>query len=717
MRKSFFLFIIIISGFLAKADEGSWLPLLVERLNYTDMQKLGLNLTAEEIYSINKSCIKDAIISINHGFGSGAIISDNGLAITSHRCIFNALQKYATSENDYYQDGFWAKSQQEELRCEGFSATFLVRIENVSDKVLSKLNETMTETERHAKIDEISKFIEDEAVQGTKYNAEVKSFKEGNEFYLFVYETYTDVRLVGIPSLNIGYYGGDKENWCWPKFAGDFSLIRIYSSPNGDPAPYNKNNVPLKPKYVLPVSLKGYQKGDFVMTLGYAYNNTNRYITASGIKLLTEQVNPAIVKVRNIKLGIIKSYMDQDKDIRVQYAAKYKESDNYLKYFQDQSEQLKRFNSIELCKKLESDFTNWLNSNADHQKKYGKALDIINNANDEIKKYNLSKYYYQEAILQGPEIFAFALRFDPLVDELNAKIINQSKIDSLLIPLRYYSKKFLKNYNSKLDKDVFAAMIKLYYSDIPKEQYPEVLQDIDTKYKGDISRFADAIYDSTIFTSNVKMNDFFLNPSFKIIKTDLVFKLIKSFEENIDKINGQTQSASLELEKGYRLLLAGLMEYKNTKFYSNTNSTMRLTYGKVNDYTDEKNQTYGFCTTMDQLLAKDNPQDNDFAIPSQYSAEFKKGNFGRYASKGKLNISFISDNDVCGGYSGSPVLNKNGQLIGVDCDLNHEATAGQYTFNPKLMRAVNTDIRYILYIVDKCAGANYLLKEMKIVEN
>jgi hypothetical protein len=554
-------------------------------------------------------------------------------------------------------------------------------------------------------------------VKGTKYEGEVKSFLQGNDFYLFVYKTYTDVRLVGIPSYQIGYYGGAEDNWRWPKYAGDFALIRIYSAPDGEPASYNIKNVPLKTKYALPVSLNGYQKGDFMMTLGYAYNNTNRYITSSGIKTIIEQVNPAIVNIRREKLSIMKSYMDADKDIKVKYAPKYKESDNYLKFYKDQSEQLKQFNTFETCKKLENDFTKWLSSNTENKAKYSDALDIINNAYVKLNKYNLGKYYYQEAILQGPEILAYALRFDPLLNQLKAGVRDKEKMDSLLAPYRYYTTKFFKNYSMKLDKDVFTAMLKIYYKDIPKEQYPSALLDIDNNYNGNIEKFADDVYNKTIFASKDKMFDFLANPSSKTLENDQAFQLIKSFEENNDKINNQTKETSLELEKGYRLLLSGLMIYKkDTNFYSNTNSTMRLTYGKVNDYLDDKNQSSGYCTTMDQLLARNNQQDADFAIPSQYMNEFKKGDYGHYASNGKLNISFTSDNDVCGGYSGSPVLNKNGQLIGIDCDLNHEATAGEYTFEPKVMRAVNTDIRYVLYIIDKCAGEGYLLNEIKFAE-
>ncbi len=718
MKKALLFCVMAVIGFITLADEGAWLPQLLNRLNYSDMKKLGLNLPYDAIYNINKSSIKDAVISINHGFGTGAVISDNGLAITSHRCVFKALQKYATGEKDYYEDGYWAKSKTDELRCEGFSATFLVRIENVTSKVLASLDDNMNETDRNAKIEEISKAIKDETIKGTKYEAEVKPFLEGNEYYLFVYKTYTDVRLVGIPSYQIGYYGGAEDNWNWPKYAGDFALVRIYSAPNGEPASYNIKNVPLKTKYALPISLNGYQKGDFMITLGYAYNNTSRYITSSGIRVITEQVNPAIVKVRKEKLSIIKSYMNSDKDIKVKYAPKFKESDNYLKFYQSQSEQLKTFKTYETCKKLENDFTNWLNSNADKKAKYGNALTIINNAYDNLKKYNLAKYYYQEAILQGPEVLAYALRFEPLLKELKNGDNSKSSMDSLLSPYRYYTNKFFKNYSLTVDKDVFTAMLKLYYTDIPREQYPASLLDIDNNYSGNIKKYADDMYDKTMFASKDKMLDFFANPSYKSIAGDQMYQLITSFEENNDKLTGQSNVTSLELEKGYRLLLSGLMDYKkDTNIYSNTNSTMRLTYGKVNDYTDEKNQNLGYFTTMDELLAKSNSQDDDYSVPSNYLNQFKKADYGQYGSNGKLNISFTSDNDVCGGYSGSPVLNKNGQLIGVDCDLNHEATAGEYTFEPKAMRAVNTDIRYVLYLIDKCAGEGYLLNEIKFAKN
>lgn len=717
MKKLILFFTLLtFNGFLY-ADEGAWLPLLVERLNHTDMKKMGLNLSPEEIYSINKSSMKDAIISLNKGFATAAIISENGLAITSHRGVFNALQKYATSDKDYYEDGFWAKTATEELRCEGFSASFLVRIENVSEKIIGKLTDAMTEAERKSKVEELSKAITHEATDGNLFEAEVKSFMDGNEYYLFVYDVYTDVRLVGIPPMHIGYYGGDKDNWNWPKYTGDFAFLRVYMSPKSEPAIYNKKNIPIKSKYVLPISLKGYEKGDFVMSLGYAYHNTNRYITSSGIKMIMEQINPSIIKIRNEKLSVIKHFMDTDKDAKIQYASKYKESANYRKFYEGQNEQMKRFNMLESSKKLEMDFTNWLITSPENKGKYGNALTTINNAYEEQQKYNYAKYYFQEAIMQGPEVLTFAIQFENLAKELKTDGKDPAKIDLLVAPLKYNLTKFYKNFNSQVDKELFIAMIKLYYLDVSNGQYPQVLLDFEKKYKGNFAIFADDIYSKTMFANKDKMIEFLATPTYKAIENDPVYKLIRSFTENDERITGLLKNSTMELEKGYRVYLAGLMTYmKDANYYSNTNSTMRLNYGKVNDYANLKDQKFNYFTTVDQLMAKVSPEDHDYEIPERYKTEFKKNDFGRYGQDGQLKVCFISDNDACGGYSGSPVTNKNGQLIGVDCDLNFEATVGEYTFEPNYMRAVNVDIRYILFVVEKCSDAPYLIKEMKIAE-
>ena len=398
MKRILILFFVLITGF-SRADEGMWLPLLVERLNYVDMQKEGLKLTPEEIYSINHSSLKDAIIQFGNGC-TGEMISSQGLVLTNHHCGYGSIQSHSTVEHDYLADGFWAMNLSEELPNEGLTARFLVRIEDVTLNILSQLTASMTEAERSAKIAELSKTIQNDATKGTGYEARVASFFNGNEFYLFVYEVFRDVRLVGAPPSSIGKFGADTDNWMWPRHTGDFSMFRVYASADGKPADYSKANVPLKPKHHLPVSLNGYEKGDFAMIMGYP-GSTDRYLTSWGVKLAIETSNPTIVKIRERKLAIMREDMDANREVGIKYSSKYAQTSNYWKYFIGQTRGLKRLKVLDDKQKIEAEFAAWLNASADRKDKYGSALSDIEAAYKVMEQYTLQRWYFIESVILG----------------------------------------------------------------------------------------------------------------------------------------------------------------------------------------------------------------------------------------------------------------------------------------------------------------------------
>jgi hypothetical protein len=712
-----FIQITISFSFIAKADEGMWLPLLIDRLNYVDMQKMGLHLTAEEIYSVNQSSLKDAIVQLNGGSCSAEMISAEGLMMTNHHCGFAAIQSHSTVDKDYLQNGFWALNRNEELKNDKFTATFLVRIEDVTQKILSQLTPEMTEVDRQAKVDELNAKIESEATQGTFYTAQVKSFFQGNEYYLFVYETYKDVRLVGAPPEAIGKFGADADNWMWPRQTCDFCLFRIYMSPTGEPAEYSKKNIPYKPKKFLPISLKGVKKDDFTMIMGYP-GTTDRFMTSFGVKLALEQTNPSIVKIREKKLDIFKEDMAASEEVKIQYASKYAISSNYYKYYIGQSQILDKLKVYDKKKESEDSFTKWVNADKTRLAKYGNTLTDISKAYEELKKYNLSVIYFKEAILRGAEIVVYANTFEELYKELKLAV-DEEKISLLTQSLSYAAKQYFKNYNLATDKKIFISLITMFFDNVPKDQHPDVFENVITKkYKGDISAFANDMFEKSIFATKDKVLEFLMKPDYKKIDKDLAWitqiSFYTKYKEMLDKFN----LAKLSLDHANRIFIEGIMEMqKDKKFYPDANSTMRLTYGKVTDYAPSPpTAVYPYFSTIDEMMAKEQPNNPDFQVPDKIKELYRNRDFGKYAENGTMRIDFITNNDVTGGNSGAPVINADGELVGLQFDINWEATSVPIAFNPTLQRSINTDIRYVLFIIDKFAGAQQIINELTIVK-
>ncbi|MHC1777875.1 MAG: S46 family peptidase [Lentimicrobium sp.] len=711
MKRILILFFVLTAGF-SRADEGMWLPLLIERLNYVDMQKEGLKLTAEEIYSVNHSSLKDAIIQFGNGC-TGEMISSQGLVLTNHHCGYGAIQSHSTIDHDYLADGFWAMNMNEELPNEGLTARFLVRIEDVTKTILAQLDSKMTETERNAKIAEISKSIQNDATKGTGYDARVASFFSGNEFYLFVYEVFRDVRLVGAPPSSIGKFGADTDNWMWPRHTGDFSMFRVYAGADGKPADFSKDNTPLKPKHHLPVSLNGYEKGDFAMIMGYP-GSTDRYLTSWGVKLAIEISNPTIVKIRSKKLAIMREDMDADREVNIKYASKYASTSNYWKYFIGQTRGLKRLNVLEDKQKIEADFENWVNASTARGEKYGNVLSDIETAYKTFGEYTLQRWYFVESIIRGAEIMTLAQSFSSIATELKADPPSEEKMTKLKENLKKSVDKHFKNYNQPTDMKLLEAMLQMYSENVPPEQQPIAFKELVAKNKGDFNRIAGNIFSKSIFADKSKTDAFIDNPSLKVLEKDPAYSLMKVMIEKYRENQKQMDAANELVDRGNRLFVAGLREMQpDRKFYPNANSTMRLTYGKVLDYIPADAIHYNYYTTLKGVMEKEDPDNWEFVVPEKLKELFEKKDFGPYAmSNGEMPVAFLSTTDITGGNSGSPVLNGNGELIGLAFDGNWEAMSGDIAFEPELQRTISVDIRYVLFIVDNYAGAKNIIKEL-----
>ncbi len=691
----------VLFNFSAKADEGMWIISLLNK-NYADMKKQGFKLTPEDIYSLNHASIKDAIPIFGRGCTS-EIVSPNGLLLTNHHCGYGAIQSQSSVEHNYLRDGFWAKSYKDELPIPGLSVRFLVKIEDVTAQINKKLNSKMTEEQRQAIIDKISKKIVDKANKGNNYIASVQSFFNGNSYYLVIYEKYSDVRLVGTPPEMIGKFGYDTDNWVWPRHTGDFSVFRVYMSPDGKPADYSPENVPLKPKYFLPVSLKGVEKGDFTMIVGYP-GRTNRYMTSYGIDELINITNTNRIKIRGIRQEIMMADMKADEKVRIQYSSKFARSSNYWKNSIGMNRGLKKLNVRAKKQATEEQFVKWYSSNPKLQAKYGEALTLIKNAYQGRKEYVNATQYISETMIRGIEIYYFAKRIADMIDKPDET--------------KAYASNFYKNYNMPTDKKIALAMLKLFNNDVAEKYHPTFFSIIKNQYKNDFEKYVDDLYANSIFASQAKFDEFMKNPSKENLAKDPAYIAAKSIYEKYDKLRAASKKYDESLAKGRRLYLAGLMEMQKDKlFYPDANFTMRLTYGKVGDYRPRDGVIYDYYTTLAGVMEKEIPGDFEFSVPEKLKELYNQKDYGPYADKdGKMRVCFISNNDITGGNSGSPIMNGNGELIGLAFDGNWEAMSGDIAFEPELQRTINVDIRYVLFIMDKLGGAKHLIDEMTIVK-
>ena len=714
MKKLVAITIILLlgTGNLLRADEGMWLLPLIEKKNMGKMTELGLKLSAEDIYSLNKASVKDAIVIFGGGC-TGEIVSSQGLILTNHHCGYGSIQAHSTVEHDYLKDGFWAMSKSEELPNPNLAVTFLIRIEDVTNQVLENVKPGMSETERTAAINEARKKIEQKAAEGTSYRTTVSSFYGGNYFYLLVYERYNDVRLVGAPPSSIGKFGSDTDNWEWPRHTGDFSVFRVYSAPDGKPAAYSKDNVPLKPKHYLPVSVKERNEGDFAMILGYP-GRTSRYFTSYEVNEQLQIVHPVRIKVRGIKQDVWMNDMQADKKVNIQYSAKYFGSSNYWKYSIGQKRGLERLNVVSKKQVIEDQYNKWIEGSSERREKYGEALPLIKSAIEGRAEYFRALSYATEC-LQGCEILSMNQGVSALITALQSG--DAQKTEDAVKQIRNNAERFYKDYNAATDNKAMKAMLKLFREDVPAKFHPDFYTGvIDKKFKGDIDKFTDDLFARSVFSSEEKLNAFLSKPSLKVIEKDPVYLTATSYYKAAGEVSKKTYEYENDIMKGRRLWMAALLEMAPDKAeYPDANSTMRLTYGSVRDYDPRDGVTYKHYTTLEGVMEKYKPGDYEFDLPKKLLDLYAKKEYGRYSSsKGYMPVCFLTTNDITGGNSGSPVMNGNGELIGLAFDGNWESMSGDIAYEPELQRTIVVDIRYVLWVMDIYAGAKHLVDEMTI---
>jgi hypothetical protein len=697
---------------VVRADEGMWLPFMLGR-NYEDMKKHGLNLTQQEIYSINNASLKDAIVSFG-GFCTAEVISQKGLLLTNHHCGYDAIAGASSEENNYLEEGFWAKSHEKEIPVAGLTATFVIRIADVSEQINKNLTEDMTEQERSKKIQELYATLSEEAVEGTNYQAYVRDFFEGNEFYLFVTETYRDVRLVGTPPESIGKFGHDTDNWMYPRHTGDFSMFRIYAGGDNKPADFSEDNKPYKPKHSLPVSIKGYEEGDFSMVFGFP-GSTDRYLSSWGVEQAVNLEQPKRVDLRAKKLEIMKQYMDESTSVRLNYASKYAQVANYWKYFIGQSEQVKNNKVADKKREIEERFRDFEKMNPE----YEGVLEDIEQAYA-TKKENVIIDAYQSEMIYSVDLNLLVLRYtflDPIL-KFQGKERGLSQYENF----KQMQKEFFEKANPDIEFDILAELLKMYHTDIKLERQPELLKEY--AEKGKIDKLVKKIRKKSIFASEKNFNKFLKKneeegevPA-EAMKEDLYYQLIVGLRDAHGAAMATSQEANQKLKRANRLFVKGYREMDQDKmFYPNANSTLRLSYGNILPYSPEEGKTYDIYTTLEEGLKKEDPNNPEFHVSPKLKELFENKDFGRYANKeGEMPVNFISNNDITGGNSGSPVINGDGQLIGTAFDGNWEAMSGDIFFEHDIQRTISCDIRYVLFVIEKYGEAGNLIDEMEIVK-
>ncbi|WP_179018811.1 S46 family peptidase [Winogradskyella forsetii] len=713
MKKIFLTIIAFIISFSsAMANEGMWFLMHIERLNYRDMQKMGLQLTPEEIYSVNNQSLKDAIVQFNGGC-TASIVSDSGLVLTNHHCGYDAIAELSTAEQNHLKNGFWAGSMAEEMKPESLYVRFFVRMDDVSERMLAQVDDSMSEKEREVALNKEIAKIEQENNEGGKYTVSVRSFYQGNEFYYFVYEDYTDVRLVGTPPENVGKYGGDTDNWEWPRHTGDFSLFRVYADEDGQPAEYAEDNVPLKAKYHLPVNIDGVKENDFAMILGYP-GRTNRWMPASGVEQNVNYAYPAWVEGSKLSMDVMKKYMDEDESINLMYASTYAGIANYWKNRAGMIKALTEHKTVEKKRKTEAKFEKWASKKA-NQAKYGKVIENINNyyelTNEKSKQAN-----YLLGLLRSSKFAVLPYRVGSGLKQYAGA--SEAERKNLKPRLEAFIEDSYKNFHLPLEKEVLAKQLGLLAS---KSNYslPELVAEIGANNDNDFSTYTNAIFNLSLFSSKEGALAFLNYPDGALLENDPMFKLSNQLLDKYRENPEELVQPENDFEASYRLLVQGLRESGLSDIqYPDANSTLRLSYGKVRalpkDMRNDADQNN--YTTLKGMIKKYKPNDSEFDLDQRMLDIYEKKDYGRYANeRGQLPVNFLTDNDITGGNSGSPVINGNGELIGLAFDGNIEAMAGDVIFDKDLQRTINVDIRYVLWLIDKYSNAKHIVDELTIV--
>ena len=708
MKKTFKLltvFLVLLSSQM-RADEGMWIPMLLDR-NAAEMQKLGLKLTAEQIYSINNSSLKDAIVQFGGGC-TAELISGEGLLLTNHHCGYRQIHAHSTMEDNILRDGFWAMTRDQEKPNPGLTARFLVRMEDVTHEVLATLNNNMSESERDAQVRKISEEIESRSTAGTHYTARVAQFYEGNEFYLLIYETFLDVRLVGTPPESIGAFGGDTDNWMWPRHTGDFALFRIYMGPDGKPAAYSENNIPYIPKHFLPISLNGVKEGDFAMIIGYP-GRTDRFATSFAIENLVERRYPTVVNFRTERLDIIEEFSAKDPAIRLLYAAKQGGISNGWKNNMGQIKMLKQNRVIEKKQEIETQFQEFARRNPE----YANVLSDIEETYKTLNQYEVATRAYLEAF-RNIEPFSIAMQMVPLYTELQKPDPDAEQIQTITERLKGTATRVFGSSYLPLELRNTEALLRMYATNVPKSQQPQGFVAWTERNRNDFNKMAQELHKS-VFANEERVLALLNNPNKTIFERDEAFKMAQIFIEHDRAMTEMLVPANEKLRRANRMFVAGYRKMNSDRLVApNANSTMRITYGQVLGYHPADAVWFDHQTTLTGVMEKENPDHHEFVVPARLKELYERKDFGIYAEDGNIIVNFIFNGDITGGNSGSPVLNANGELIGCAFDGNWEAMSGDIFFEQDVQRCINVDVRYILFIIDKYAGARHLIDEMSL---
>ena len=719
--KKFFLTILttILLGTIVRADEGMWIPALLQR-NEADMQAMGMKITADDIYSINHSSMKDAVVLFGGGC-TGEIVSDQGLLLTNHHCGYGWIQRHSTVEHDYLTDGFWAMTPEEELACPGLTAVMLKNMVDVTDRVLESITYETSDEDRAEIIKKHIKSIIEEAKKDTEYEVSVESFYIGNQYFLMYNEVFKDVRMVGAPPSNIGKFGGDTDNWVWPRHTGDFSIFRIYVGKDGKPAEYNEENVPYKPDYHFTISLKGVEKDDFTFVFGYPAR-TNEYLPAVAVDQEANVVYPVVVDLRTQILDIYNKYQEKDAKVRIQYASKHAGLGNGWKKWMGVIEGIHNFKGIEKKRAFEIAYNDWC-MQARNRMKYMHALRDFTPVYEEYEKYRMATTYLTEAGLTI-ELLDFAANFAKLAEV--TKDTPQEEIDEQINDLRQATTVFFKDYYQPIDEEVALTMLTAYRANQPEDFRPEILNEIDKKFKGDVKAYVDYLFGKTILTSEEKVNKFLdeFKPSKvkKLEKDPAVVAVNSMMDFYVENVMPKSRECNTKINNLRRVYMEGQMKmipevYPEKRLYPDANFTLRVTYGKVGGFKPKDAVTYGYFTTLDGIMQKENPDIYDYVVTDRLRELYEAKDFGRYADKdGSMHVAFIAGNHTTGGNSGSPILNAEGKLLGLNFDRTWEGTMSDLVYDPSICKNISVDIRYVLFLIDKYAGCTRLIDEMTIDE-
>ena len=715
------IFILLFTGVLfcnsLLADEGMWIPMLLEKLNIKIMHEKGLKLSAEDIYSINQASLKDAIVIFGRGC-TGEVISDEGLLITNHHCGYDAIQSHSTLDHDYLTNGFWARTKDEELTNPGLTATFLVRMEDVTDQVLANVTDNMDPESRAKTVKEAISKLQTQPLEDSNYRSIVKPFYYGNEYYMFVYKVYRDVRLVAAPPSAIGKFGGDTDNWMWPRHTGDFSVFRIYAGKNNQPADYSPDNVPYKPKKHLSISLKGIKKGDFTMVFGYP-GSTEEYLASPAVDYIMNTSLPEKIALRQTRLDIMQKYMNADPAIRIKYAAKYAHVSNAWKKWIGEIRGLKKLDALTKKKELEAAFTSWTHSDPALNKVFGNVLSGFDSLYNVQEPYAYARDYFYETVN--------AVEMMKLVSYFNVVMEKKLQEPDKELPELYTNwlkgqvNSYYKDYYKPIDRETFAAMLSAYQDHVPQRFQPAYFSKVNSKYKGNFENYAAQLYRKSMFADSAEVVHLTGSIDIKTIKKimkDPAYQLYAAFYDlYLDSISNQYTAIENQLDGLYRIYVKGLREMQPEKlFYPDANFTLRLTYGEVEGYNPRDAVHYEYQTTLKGVMEKDNPEIYDYDVPAKLKQLYTEKDYGRYGVDETMPVCFIASNHTSGGNSGSPVLNAEGQLIGLNFDRNWEGTMSDIMYDPDQCRNITVDIRYVLFLIDKYAGASNLINEMTIVE-